>query len=63
MALKATKEQVMNAISSLGFEVFKNGSFHWNSSNTPDMKINEKVLFIVGLPVLLIITQKIMGIL
>ena len=42
MALKATKEQVMNAISSLGFEVFKNGSFHWNSSNTPDMKINEK---------------------
>lgn len=42
MALKATKEQVMNAISSLGFEVFKNGSFHWNSSNTPDMKINER---------------------
>lgn len=42
MALEATKEQVMNAISSLGFEVFKNGSFHWNSSKTPDMKINEK---------------------
>ncbi len=41
MALNTNKEQVMNAISSLGFEVFKNGSFHWNSSNTPDMLIND----------------------
>ena len=41
MALDTDKYQVMNAISSLGFEVFKNGSFHWNSSNTPDMKIND----------------------
>lgn len=40
MALSATKEQVMNAISSLGFEVFRNGSFHWQSENTPDMQIN-----------------------
>lgn len=39
MALNADKEQVMNAISSLGYKVFKNGSFHWNSSDTPDMKI------------------------
>lgn len=41
MALDTDKYQVMNAISSLGFEVFRNGSFHWNSSNTPDMKIND----------------------
>ncbi|RBQ27642.1 toprim domain-containing protein [Arcobacter sp. CECT 9188] len=41
MALDTDKYQVMNAISSLGFKVFKNGSFHWNSSNTPDMKIND----------------------
>ena len=39
MALDTDKEQVMNAISSLGFEVFRNGSFHWKSSNTPDMRI------------------------
>ena len=39
MALDTDKEQVMNAISSLGFEVFRNGSFHWQSANTPDMKI------------------------
>ncbi len=31
----------MNAISNLGFEVFRNGQFHWNSSNTPDMYINQ----------------------
>lgn len=41
MALNADKYQVMNAVSSLGFEVFRNGSFHWNSSKTPDMKIND----------------------
>lgn len=40
MALDTDKYQVMNAVSSLGFEVFRNGSFHWNSSKTPDMKIN-----------------------
>ena len=39
MALDTDKEQVMNTISSLGFEVFRNGSFHWKSSNTPDMRI------------------------
>lgn len=39
MALDTDKYQVMNAISSLGFKVFKNGSFHWNSSDTPDMTI------------------------
>ena len=41
MALNTDKYQVMNAVSSLGFEVFRNGSFHWNSSKTPDMKIND----------------------
>lgn len=41
MALDTDKYQVMNAISSLGYKVFKNGSFHWNSSATPDMKIND----------------------
>lgn len=41
MALNIDKYQVMSAISLLGFEVFKNGSFHWNSSKTPDMKIND----------------------
>ena len=41
MALDTDKYQVMNAVSSLGFEVFRNGSFHWNSTNTPDMKIND----------------------
>ncbi len=41
MALNIDKYQVMSAVSSLGFEVFKNGSFHWNSSKTPDMKIND----------------------
>ena len=40
MVLNADKYQVMNAISLLGYEVFKNGSFHWNSSKTPDMLIN-----------------------
>jgi DNA primase len=41
MALDLDKYQVMSAVSSLGFEVFRNGSFHWNSSKTPDMKIND----------------------
>lgn len=39
--MKADKEIIMNAVSNLGFEVFRNGQFHWNSSNTPDMSINE----------------------
>lgn len=38
--MKANKEIIMNAVSNLGFEVFRNGQFHWNSSNTPDMVIN-----------------------
>ena len=38
--MKADKEIIMNAVSNLGFEVFRNGQFHWNSSNTPDMIIN-----------------------
>lgn len=37
----ADKEIIMNAISNIGFEVFRNGQFHWNSSNTPDMYINQ----------------------
>lgn len=39
--MNADKEVIMNAISQLGFEVFRNGQFHWNSSNTPDMQINK----------------------
>ena len=39
--MKADKEIIMNSISNLGFEVFRNGQFHWNSSNTPDMVIND----------------------
>ena len=39
--MKADKEIIMNSISNLGFEVFRNGQFHWNSSSTPDMAINE----------------------
>ena len=39
--MKADKEIIMNSISNLGFEVFRNGQFHWNSSSTPDMSINE----------------------
>ena len=39
--MKANKEIIMNAISNLGFEVFRNGQFHWNSSSTPDMYINQ----------------------
>lgn len=39
--MKANKEIIMNAVSSLGFEVFRNGQFHYNSSNTPDMYINQ----------------------
>ena len=39
--MKADKEIIMNAVSNIGFEVFRNGQFHWNSSNTPDMSINE----------------------
>lgn len=39
--MKANKEIIMNAVSNLGFEVFRNGQFHWNSSSTPDMSINE----------------------
>ncbi|MCT7486556.1 hypothetical protein N5T98_07250 [Aliarcobacter cryaerophilus] len=38
--MKADKEIIMNAVSNLGFEVFRNGQFHWNSSSTPDMVIN-----------------------
>jgi DNA primase len=41
MALDTNKENVMSAISTLGFEVFRSGQFHWNSSDTPDMFINE----------------------
>lgn len=37
----ADKETIMNAVSSLGFEVFRNGQFHWESVNTPDMYINQ----------------------
>lgn len=37
----ANKETIMNSISNLGFQVFRNGQFHWNSSKTPDMLINE----------------------
>ena len=37
----ADRENIMNAVSNLGFEVFRNGQFHWNSSSTPDMSINE----------------------
>lgn len=39
--IKTDRKIIMNAISNLGFEVFKNGQFHWNSSNTPDMYINQ----------------------
>ena len=39
--MKADKEIIMNSISNLGFEVFRNGQFHWSSSSTPDMSINE----------------------
>lgn len=39
--MTADKEIIMNAISNLGFEVFRNGQFHWNSSRTPDMLIND----------------------
>ncbi|QNM89417.1 hypothetical protein HOO34_06990 [Aliarcobacter cryaerophilus] len=38
--MKADKKIIMNAVSNLGFEVFRNGQFHWNSSNTSDMIIN-----------------------
>lgn len=41
MALDTNKENVMSAISTLGFEVFRSGQFHWNSSETPDMFIND----------------------
>ncbi len=41
MALDTNKENVMSAINTLGFEVFRSGQFHWNSSETPDMFINE----------------------
>lgn len=41
MALKTDKENVMCAINAMGFTVFKNGQFHWNSKQTPDMLINE----------------------
>lgn len=37
----ADRENIMNAVSNLGFEVFRNGQFHWNSSSTPDMYINQ----------------------
>lgn len=39
--LQASKENVMSAISALGFTVFRSGQFHWNSSETPDMLINQ----------------------
>lgn len=39
MALEASREAVMSAISALGFEVFRQGQFHWNSKNTPDSYI------------------------
>ncbi len=38
--MKAEKQNVMSAIAALGFQVFRNGQFHYNSSNTPDMQIN-----------------------
>ena len=40
MALYSSQEQVLSAISALGFRVFANGKFHWNSSETPDSNIN-----------------------
>ncbi len=36
MALESSREAVMGAISALGFEVFRQGQFHWNSKDTPD---------------------------
>lgn len=41
MALETTKENVMSAVSTMGYEVFRNGQFHFNSSETPDMLIND----------------------
>jgi hypothetical protein len=41
MALYCAKEQVMSAVSALGFKVFRNGQFHWNSSQTPDSLVNK----------------------
>jgi DNA primase len=40
MAIETNKENVMAAIASLGYQVFRNGSFHFNSKSTPDMLIN-----------------------
>ena len=40
MAFYADKSSVMSAISALGFKVFSNASFHWNSERTPDSSIN-----------------------
>jgi len=41
MALATNKENVMSAIASLGYKVFRGGQFHWESKATPDMQINE----------------------
>ncbi len=41
MALEASREAVMSAISTLGYEVFRQGQFHWNSKSTPDSFINK----------------------
>jgi len=41
MALQTNKEAVMGAVSSLNYKVFRNGQFHWASSETPDMLIND----------------------
>lgn len=41
MALETSKDSVMSAISTMGYEVFRNGQFHFNSNETPDMLIND----------------------
>lgn len=41
MALEASREAVMSAISTLGYQVFRQGQFHWNSKNTPDSYIKK----------------------
>jgi len=41
MALETNREAVMSALSTLGFEVFRQGQFHWNSKSTPDCFINK----------------------
>lgn len=39
--MQTTQDQTASALSQLGFQIFRNYKFHWNSKNTPDSSVGK----------------------